>query len=199
MSWPVIVLTPLMGAFIGWVTNYLAVKMLFRPIRERRLLGLRLHGLVPRRRAEIATTVARTIERDLLSPEEISAVLHRLDWEDEVGRVANDVVDRRLRVVRSLPFSNGLMDLLKETLARALLKEIEERRDGFVDRFRERLDLQGMVVERMERYDLAQFEALVLRVAERELAAIIWMGALLGFLIGLAQVGLLLLLGVGGP
>lgn len=198
MSWPVIVLTPLAGALIGWVTNYLAVKMLFRPEREWRFLGFTVHGLIPRRRREIAATVARTIEQDLLSPEEISAVLHRLDWEGEVGRVVDDIVDRRLRVIRSVPFSNGLTDLLKDALARALLKEIEERRGGFADRFRERLDLQGMVVERMERYDLAEFEALVLRIADRELTAIIWMGALLGFLVGLAQVGLLLLLGSRG-
>lgn len=193
MSWTAIVLTPLVGALIGWVTNLLAVKMLFRPIEARRFFGLTFHGLIPRRRGEIAATVARTIERDLLSPEEVSAVLHRLDWQGEVTRVVDDIVDRRLALLRRLPFSDGLVIGLKDALAGALLREIEERRDGFVDRFRERLDFQGMVVQRLDRYDLAQFESLVLSVADRELRAIVWMGAVLGFVVGLGQVGLLLL------
>ncbi len=197
MSWLAIVLTPLVGALIGWVTNYLAVRMLFRPERERRLLGVTLQGLVPRRRREIAATIARTVERDLLSPEEISAVLHRLDWQGEVEQAVDDLVDRRLKLIRGLPFSDGLADLLKDALTKALLKAVEERRAGLVDRFRQRLDVQAMVAERLERYDLAEFEALVLRVAGRELRAIIWIGALLGFLVGLAQVGLMLLLESG--
>lgn len=197
MSWPAIVLAPLVGALIGWVTNYLAVRMLFRPEREYRILGFTLQGLIPRRRREIAATIARTVERDLLSAEEISAVLHRLDWQGEVERAVDDLVERRLKLIKSLPFSNGLTDLLKDTLTRALLKEVDGRRAGFVDRFRQRLDLRMMVVERLERYDLAEFEALVLRVAGRELKAIIWLGALLGFLVGLGHVGLMLLLESG--
>lgn len=193
MSWTVIVLTPLVGAFIGWVTNLLAVKMLFRPLHAREILGITFHGLIPRRRTEIAATVARTVERDLLSAEEISNVLHRLDWEREVARAVDEIVDQRLRALHLLPFSDPLMTVLKEGLSRALLKEIDQRRAGLVDRFRERLDLQAMVVERMERFDIAQFESLVLRVASRELSAIVWMGAVLGFLVGVAQVGLLLL------
>ncbi len=193
MSWTAIALTPLAGALIGWVTNLLAVKMLFRPLRARTILGITLHGLIPRRRTEIAATVARTIERDLLSTEEISNVLHRLDWKREVTRAVDEIIDQRLRAIRLLPFSDPLVTALKDGLARALLKEIERRRTTLVDRFRERLDIQKMVVDRMDRFDLRQFETLVLLVASRELRAIVWMGALLGFLVGVAQVGLLLL------
>lgn len=193
MSWAVIILTPIVGALIGWITNLLAVKMLFRPLHAREILGITFHGLIPSRRTEIAATVARTIERDLLSTEEISNVLHRLDWEREVTRAVDEIVDQRLKAIRLIPFSDPLVTTLKDGLARALLKEIDERRAGLVDRFRERLDLQGMVVERMARFDLDHFETLVLRVASRELSAIVWMGALLGFLVGLAQVLLLLL------
>lgn len=195
MSWAAIILTPIVGALIGWITNLLAVKMLFRPLRARQILGITLHGLIPRRRTEIAATVARTIERDLLSPDEISNVLHRLDWEREVARAVDEIVDQRLKAIRLIPFSDPLVASLKEGLARTLLKEIDQRRAGLVDRFRERLDLQAMVVGRMEQFDLGQFETLVLQVASRELSAIVWMGAVLGFLVGLVQVGVFVLLG----
>jgi uncharacterized membrane protein YheB (UPF0754 family) len=45
---------PAIGGVIGWITNWIAVKMIFRPLRPIRLLGFRLHGLVPRRQADLA-------------------------------------------------------------------------------------------------------------------------------------------------
>ena len=40
---------PAIGSLIGLSTNWMAVKMIFRPIRPVNLLLFRLHGLVPRR------------------------------------------------------------------------------------------------------------------------------------------------------
>ncbi|HHT66442.1 MAG TPA: DUF445 family protein, partial [Clostridiales bacterium] len=52
----------IVGALIGWFTNYLAVKMLFRPIRPWRipLTKIELQGLIPKRREEIAVTIGAT-------------------------------------------------------------------------------------------------------------------------------------------
>ena len=65
------------GALIGWFTNYLAVKMLFRPIRPRRvpLIKIELQGLIPRRREEIAVTIGATVEKELISVKDWSAGL----------------------------------------------------------------------------------------------------------------------------
>ena len=38
------------GAMIGWITNYLAIKMLFRPYKEINILGLKIQGLLPKRK-----------------------------------------------------------------------------------------------------------------------------------------------------
>ena len=62
-----IILLPLVGAIIGWCTNWLAVKMIFRPRKPIGLPGIRLMGLLPRRREELAENVARTVEKELLS------------------------------------------------------------------------------------------------------------------------------------
>ena len=45
------ILPPVLGAIIGYVTNAIAIRMLFRPFNEIRVLGLRLPftpGLIPR-------------------------------------------------------------------------------------------------------------------------------------------------------
>ena len=64
-------LPPLAGAIIGYVTNALAIKMLFRPMAEKRILGLRLPftpGILPRERGILAESIGRMVEQELLTP-----------------------------------------------------------------------------------------------------------------------------------
>ena len=65
------ILPPLVGAFIGYVTNAVAIKMLFRPLAEKRLFGLRLPftpGILPRERKKLAESIGRMVEQELLTP-----------------------------------------------------------------------------------------------------------------------------------
>ncbi|MDR2476236.1 MAG: DUF445 family protein [Treponema sp.] len=63
---------PLAGALIGFVTNVIAIKMLFRPLREIRVFGVRLPftpGILPRQRHKLALSIGGMVERELLTPE----------------------------------------------------------------------------------------------------------------------------------
>jgi hypothetical protein len=63
---------PLVGALIGFVTNVLAIKMLFRPLRPYYFFGLRIPftpGILPRERARLAESIGAMVERELLTPE----------------------------------------------------------------------------------------------------------------------------------
>jgi len=72
------VVMPLVGAFIGALTNDIAIRMLFRPYREVRLWGWRLPftpGVIPMQRGIIAENIAETFETYLLSGQEIHQFL----------------------------------------------------------------------------------------------------------------------------
>ncbi|MDR1024278.1 MAG: DUF445 family protein [Treponema sp.] len=63
---------PLAGAIIGFVTNVLAIKMLFRPLRAYRIFGIRIPftpGILPRERARLAKSIGAMVERELLTPQ----------------------------------------------------------------------------------------------------------------------------------
>lgn len=71
-------LPPAIGAVIGLFTNWLAIKMLFRPLKAYRLLGLRLPftpGILPRERGGIARSLGDTVAEDLLTPDAVEAKL----------------------------------------------------------------------------------------------------------------------------
>jgi uncharacterized membrane protein YheB (UPF0754 family) len=63
---------PIAGAFIGYSTNVLAIKMLFRPINEVRIFGIRLPftpGILPKQRYRLAQSIGSMVERELITPE----------------------------------------------------------------------------------------------------------------------------------
>jgi uncharacterized membrane protein YheB (UPF0754 family) len=68
----------LVGAIIGYITNWLAIKMLFRPYNEKEFLGIHIPftpGLIPKEKSRIAKSVGETIGVHLLSPEIVTEAL----------------------------------------------------------------------------------------------------------------------------
>lgn len=64
----------IVGSIIGYFTNWLAIRMLFRPHEEKRILGIRIPftpGMIPKERGRMAKSVGDTVEDYLLTPEKI--------------------------------------------------------------------------------------------------------------------------------
>ncbi len=94
-DWLVYIGVPLGAALIGYVTNWVAIRMLFRPHTEKRVLGLRVPftpGVIPARRGEMAERMGSAVARHLITEESIAA---RLDT-PEVRAHVERVVERRL-------------------------------------------------------------------------------------------------------
>lgn len=69
---------PLIGALIGYLTNHIAIRMLFRPLRPWRLAGLRLPltpGVIPAARHRLADNIGKMVGDHLLTPEDIRQAL----------------------------------------------------------------------------------------------------------------------------
>ena len=91
------ILPPLTGAIIGWLTNYVAIKMLFRPHVPIKVMGWTIQGLIPRRRKEISKGIARVIETQLLSAKDITSTLDGVDWKKEAEDAVEEIIEHRFR------------------------------------------------------------------------------------------------------
>ncbi|MDR3276106.1 MAG: DUF445 family protein [Treponema sp.] len=90
---------PLAGAIIGYVTNAVAIKMLFRPLKEVRVFGIRLPftpGILPRQRHKLADNIGRMVERELLTPEILRERLFREDVRESIQKAMGDLSGRIL-------------------------------------------------------------------------------------------------------
>lgn len=174
-------LMPLIGGLIGWITNALAIWMLFHPYEEMRILGVRVAftpGLIPSRLKDLAVSVASTVKDHVFTAEEVEKLLKELKLEDLVAHELTKVLPSPLdNWSRSL-----VTGLLREKLAsigrglsREMRQEVEDR-------------LQRLILARiLDNFDPRQVEEVVRRVASRELRYITLFGGLLGAVIGAVQ------------
>jgi uncharacterized membrane-anchored protein YjiN (DUF445 family) len=93
---------PVIGAFIGYVTNAVAIKMLFRPHNPVRLFGIRLPftpGVLPRERRKLADSIGSMVERKLLTPE----ILRERVMREDVRAAINGSISRYTGKVLECP------------------------------------------------------------------------------------------------
>ena len=109
------IIPPIAGAIIGYITNALAIKMLFRPLKEYRVLGIRVPftpGILPKQRHKLADSIGRMVERELLTPEILRERLGRPDVLDGLKN-ALSAYTQRLFNVPAVNWLPGISDYLK--------------------------------------------------------------------------------------
>jgi len=184
------ILIPLIGAFIGWLTNVVAIRMLFRPRRPVKIFFWTLQGLIPKRQAEIAANIAGVVDKDLLPLKEVLERLYTPALESRLTTMVVDVARRRL--LERLP--SFIPPGLKEAAGRSMEETLRREMPSAIQELLEELgqtpgvfSLGDLVAAKFNKLNLQQVEQIVVDVAGRELRYIEWLGGLLGFLIGLIQ------------
>lgn len=204
MFWLYALTLPLIGALIGWLTNLLAIKLLFRPHRPFKIPGLPLaiQGVLPKRRHDLARSIGETVESELLTFDDL---LEQVRTEEMVARLSRAISDAlyealMLRTPGIIPGS--IKKLFADILADMMEDRMPEIVDWLVDEVahtaREEIKIGRLVEERMNSFPLETLERVVFQVASREIKHITVIGGVLGFLIGLFQVLFLYLAGLTG-
>ena len=188
------------GGLIGWLTNRLAIRLLFWPYDPIRIpvLGFLLQGLIPRRKSALAHSVGTQIEKELLSMEDI---LQQFGSEKQKTELTlflrlyfNEIILEKIPTVfhsfMKKPVDHLVHDLLERESDR-LLNEILEylMEDGIVD-----FNIGTMVEERIVSFPMERLEEMILAVAKRELQHIEWIGGVLGMMIGFIQGALFIII-----
>lgn len=74
---------PIVGAVIGYITNYIAVKMLFRPYKEKRIGKIKIPftpGIIPKRQAELAKAVGKAVGENLFTENDLVAAFENISF-----------------------------------------------------------------------------------------------------------------------
>ena len=192
---PLLYILPIIAAWIGWITNYLAIKMLFYPHNPKKILGLTFHGVFPKRQAQIAEKLGDLVANELFSIRDISNKIEELSTQpealDEVGKRIEKTI--RGKLISSFPMlSMFLSDEMIEKVTNLFKGELEdflrESARGLAFKMEESVNIQALVRDKVQTFSSNKIEELLVDFMKQEFRFIEKIGAILGFLIGVIQV-----------
>lgn len=188
-----LLLIPVISALIGWITNVLAIRMLFRPYRPVKipLINFTMQGVFPKRQPELAKNLGRVIEEQLFCAEDVACHLSSQGVIDNLSHSAKDVIKGRImeKIPGYIPLSirYGVERIAEDILA----KEIPRLTDRLMDRLHEtlgeELQIAEIVESKVNNLAIEELESLIMGFAAKELRFVEILGGMLGFLIGCVQ------------
>lgn len=185
---------PFIGAFNGWITTHLAIRMLFRPRKPIRLFGLSYVAPLPKRQHEIAHRLGMIVETELLNYSDIRASVVTPEFMERIEDAIEDQIEQALRDRRrSLPslvqklVTDDVLRLARRPLAKEVTKHVPEMIDRMFELLAENVSISKMITEKVADFELERLEEVIFSLAARELRLIEGLCGLLGFAIGLAQ------------
>lgn len=194
-------LLPVIAAIIGWGTNYLAVRMLFHPRKEKSILGLKLQGVFPKRQKVLAEKLGKLVARELFSMQDVKKHLQGDEFVSHVTATIETKVDEFLeeKLTEVIPMAamflgSGMVEKIKHSLVENIAKSIPELGEMFVNHLEKNMNVESVVREKVEAFSSDKLEEMLLSIMKREFRFIECVGAILGFLIGLTQLAILWLL-----
>lgn len=186
------------GAIIGYLTNTIAVKMIFRPLNPINvpILNLKVQGLIPKRRIEIAKTIGEVVDSELVSIESIMEKFIQGSNKDELIRKLKDKIkvalEKHMPPIVPQMFKGMIMEYADEVIDKEAEAIINEALEKLIDKASLHVKISEMVEERINGFEIEKLEKLTLDIAKKELQHIELLGGVIGFVIGIIQ-GLIVL------
>jgi len=186
-----LVIMVLIGGLIGYLTNRIAIKMLFRPVNPVKLVFFTIQGVFPKRKDQMAISLADTIEKELLSKEVIMDKILSEDKVLELKRIIKETLVTKLNGAIP-PMVKMFMGNNPEEMIKNLLdKEGDKILDDLIDQLKEKgledLNIRDIVKERIDSLDFVEFEKIIFGLMSSELRFVEIIGLFLGAFIGLLQ------------
>lgn len=196
-EWVLLLATvPVVTGFIGWVTNWAAVKMIFHPERFIGIGRVGWRAILHKQAHKFAQGVADMVTENLLSARELA---ERLDPED-MERVFADTLDEQTvaicrdatEIVRPGAW-DGLPEPVRAMIvtqvkaeSRKLVHELFVELQGISDQV---LDLEELVYGQLSGENTRRLVRLTRKIGRKEFTFIEYYGGVFGFLIGMLQIG----------
>lgn len=194
MSW-MLLLIPVISAFIGWFTNWIAIKMLFHPREPKKILGITFHGIFPKRQQQFAEKLGKLVSQELLSFSDIESKITNPENLEKIMPVVESHIDQFLRVklaeampMISMFIGEKTINQLKEVFLTEMRSLFPVIMSNYMGKLQQELDLEKIVVSKVASFSSDKLESILNQIMAKEFKFVEIIGGVLGFIIGLLQI-----------
>ncbi|MEQ8352146.1 MAG: DUF445 family protein [Leptospiraceae bacterium] len=185
---------PIMGLIVGYVTNWLALQMIFRPLEPRKFFGfIYYQGLFLKRQPEVSYEFADVLQNRVFHSENLVRMIFEGKGGDLLIQLVRDKAAEGVeQAVKDTPVIPMMINdeqkrLMKEQTANMLVgavPHVAERVESYIT---EALDIKQTLARRLSFLPPAEFEELLHSVFKEDELTLIGLGAFLGGMVGLLQ------------
>lgn len=183
----------MIGGVIGWMTNVIAIKLLFRPINPIKIpmTPFKIQGLIPKRKAEISRSIGEIVDQELISIEQIlDHIIENTDKNQVIALIKAKVIaiaEEKMPSIIPSMFKNSIIASIGEIIEQNGEQMIIEMTETLSHKVIESVDVAKIVEDKLNAYDFEKLEEMTLKIAKTELKAIEILGGVIGFFIGIIQ------------
>ncbi|MFA5938585.1 MAG: DUF445 domain-containing protein [Sinimarinibacterium sp.] len=193
---------PVFGLVVGYATNWIALEMIFRPLKPVQVGPMLVHGLFFKRQKEISRDYARLIADEIVTPSNIIEAVLKGPYADRVfnmiGKHIKRSIDEQSGIAR--PFVAWTVGTkryigMKEAAVTRIVAKLPQTVRSIDAYAKEAMDLGNTLASRLEVLPAPEFEGMLRPAFKEDEWILIAVGAVLGFLVGIGQVIAFKLLG----
>lgn len=189
-------LMPIVGVLVGLVTNWLAIKMIFRPQEPTKFFfGLITYqGLFAKRQKDIARDYGLTAEAEILTPKVLIDALTHGDKAEELTKHTIDTVVERIRsevdkykAMMPMEITDEMFAQAQEVVTRHLVENSPQAMPELEAYLAEKMDVRNTVEEKLGNMPKDDFETVLRGIFEEDELTLIIVGGCLGGAVGFLQ------------
>lgn len=183
---------PAAGFFVGYLTNWIAIKLVFAPREPVKIGPLTVQGLFHKRQSEVAEAFGRTVATRVLNADNIVATVMESEGAVHMDRIVERRIGELISKYEAHPMAALVLPEEKRPALRAeLLERIQTewpKPGGFFHTFAgESVDLRGELERRMKALDRESYEGVLRPAFQQDEWKLIAAGAILGTIAGVLQ------------
>lgn len=186
---------PLFGLIVGYATNWIALRMIFRPLKPRRFGPFVIQGLFFKRQQEIARDYGQLIADKIVTPSNIIEGVLKGPYAERmfnmISRHIKRTIDEQSGIAR--PFVAWTVGTrryveMKDRAVERIVQRLPETARSVDDYAREAMDLAQTLSGRLQALPAPEFEGMLRPAFQEDEWMLIAVGAALGFAVGIMQV-----------
>ncbi len=172
---------------IGWLTNYIAIQLLFFPIKEKKFLFFKFQGIIPKKKEKLIKKIAYDVEKNLINHEDVvSLVKTEKNKEviiDAIRNYIKKIIKDKVPIIlqgQVLSLINNYLRKNKDKISEEIIETLSNNLDN--------ISIKERVEEKLKDIDDKELNKIILRIMKEEFKHIEVLGGIIGFVIGIFQI-----------